>query len=106
MSFSISLSGHSSEPHNAAVANAFRDAVRALRAVPGMSITGSGSTSDATGSITLTTDAVDAPDATAPAADAAGDPADPSVAGADSPDALPFADDPAGTAAEADPAAE
>ncbi len=44
MSFSVSISGHSSKPHNAAVQAAVEAAVEALKKVPGMNATVSGYT--------------------------------------------------------------
>lgn len=56
MSYSISLSGHSGEPHNEEVKAIAEEAYRKLNAIPGTtSVTLSGYTADNTGSVPLTT---------------------------------------------------
>lgn len=53
MSYSISISGHSGEPHNHEVQEAVDAALAILDIVPGMSATVSGYSNDGTGNITL-----------------------------------------------------
>jgi hypothetical protein len=56
MSYSISISGHSSEPHNEIVKQGAEDLARKLQALPGSSgVTLSGYSNDGTGSVTLAT---------------------------------------------------
>jgi hypothetical protein len=64
MSFSISISGHSGEKHNAEVNEAFTAAVTALNKIPGVTGTASGYSNDGE-SITFSTNlGVDANTAT------------------------------------------
>ena len=53
MSWSFSLSGHSSEPHNEAVKAAFDECVGKLQAIPGNTVAGTGYTSDNSGKVDL-----------------------------------------------------
>lgn len=57
MSYNISISGHSSEPHNAEVKAIAEEAAKKLQALPGSTVTLSGYSNDNTGNITLATPA-------------------------------------------------
>lgn len=111
MSFSITITGHSSDPHNDAVLAVFEDAVRRLRALPNSSpLSASGYSGDASGEISFTADDVaDAPVNPTPAAPPvepapAAAPVEPAPAWSDAP-SVPAAEpvapasDPAGTPA-------
>ena len=60
MSFSISISGHSSEPHNAKVKEVFEQAVRDLKAMPGATLGGYFNSGDQTGGLSGKAEDVDA----------------------------------------------
>jgi hypothetical protein len=59
MSFQISISGHSSGPHNDAVKAVFEQAIKDLRKIPSSTISGSGYSNDGE-SITLSAENVPA----------------------------------------------
>jgi hypothetical protein len=56
VSYSISIGGHSNQPHNAQVKEIAEEAARKLQALPGSTgVSLSGYSNDGAGSITLTT---------------------------------------------------
>ncbi len=57
MSYQISISGHSSDDHNAKVKEVAEDAARKLKELPGATVTLSGYSNDNTGRIDLATPA-------------------------------------------------
>ena len=60
MSYSISISGHSSGDHNAKVKEVAEEAVRKLKELPGSTVTLSGYSNDNTGRIDLSSGTVPA----------------------------------------------
>jgi hypothetical protein len=53
MSYSFSLSGHSSGPHNAKVKEVFDNAVKELKTIPGGTVSGTGYSNDNDGRVEL-----------------------------------------------------